>query len=171
MNLIDMSLPPFEFVLNRINDNYGSNFTTRNVRMGDEGVEVTTKYGRNTRVRLIAIPGRGLSGSRRVYYNRVQLDEFLAGEAVEVPAGKYFDTDDLLGEVLQQLNINISREDIISDVLPKGGGEAKIRISGLCPAYLGYIPVNVIDKSILLRTRVQNTILNGFEIPVGVSSD
>lgn len=160
MNRQDMSLPPEEFLLSVINHKYGKNFTFNDFYFGER--EDVDKYGCESMVYMHAAPGGMYNGTIRAYYNRVQLDEFLEGTQLVVGWREFFDTDDLIGEVLEQLGINLGRGDIISDIIDPDAQTARIRISNRSLTYTGHIPVYFTGHPNSLSSRVQSTVLNGF---------
>lgn len=156
----DMSLPPEEFLLSVINKKYGKNFTFNDFYFGER--DDVNKYGCESMIYMHATSKGGYSGTVRAFYNRIQLDEFLEKQFLTVGWREFFDTDDLLGEVLEQLGINLGRGDIISDIIDPDAQTAVIRISNRSVAYRGYIPVLFMDHPDSLSSRVQSTVLNGF---------
>lgn len=156
----DMSLPPEEFLLSVINQKYGKNFTFNDFYFGER--DDVDKYGCESMIYMHANPNGPYTGSIRAFYNRIQLDEFLEKQFLTVGWREFFDTDDLLGEVLAQLGINLGRGDIISDIIDPDAQTSKIRISNRSIAYRGYVPVLFMGHPNSLSSRVQSTVLNGF---------
>ncbi len=156
----DMSLPPEEFLLSVINQKYGKNFTFNDFYFG-ERVDVDI-YGCESMIYMHANPNGPYTGTIRAYYNRINLDEFLEGQFVTVGWREYFDTDDLLSEVVGQLGINIDRDEVLSDIIDQQVQATKIRISNRSIAYTGNVPVLFMGHPNSLSSRVQSTVLNGF---------
>ena len=156
----DMSLPPEEFLLSVINQKYGKNFTFNDFYFG-ERVDVDI-YGCESMIYMHANPNGPYTGTIRAYYNRINLDEFLEGQFVTVGWREYFDTDDLLDEVVGQLGINIDRDEVLSDLIDQQVQATKIRISNRSIAYTGNVPVLFMGHPNSLSSRVQTTVLNGF---------
>lgn len=160
MSRQDMSLPPEEFLLNVLNYRYGKNFTFNDFYFGDR--KDVDKYGCESMIYLHAKSKGPYTGSLRAFYNRIRLDDFLEGQFVTVGWREFFDTDDLLGEVLEQLGINLERKDIVSDIIDRDVQVTKIRISNRSLVYKGYIPVLFMNHPDSLSNRVPSTLLNGF---------
>jgi len=157
-----MSMPPELFILNSINALYNREFTFDDVYFDSDGVEVVDQYGCNSMIRMHAKPGAEFSGTLRVYYNRVNFDEYLENDYLIVDDGDYFDTDDMLPDIKSQLGINIERSDILSDIIDTSKFDAKIRMSDRCLAYTGNIKVFFLGNPLSLAVRVANRSLSNF---------
>lgn len=162
MNKIDMSMPPEQFLLNIINQTYGKNFTFEEFYFGKR--YDTTLHGCESVIYMHAQPSGPYTGSFRVYYNRVQLDDFLEGRFLTVPWREFFDTDDMLSEVQEQLGINLPRDNMISDIVDTDNEATKIRVSSRSIVYKGYIPVFFMGNPRALINRVKLRELNGFQV-------
>lgn len=160
MNNQDMSLPPEEFLLSIINYRYGHDFTFNDFYFG-ERIDVDA-YGCESMIYMHSRPGGKFTGTMRAYYNRVTLNEFLNGEAVQSEWKVHFDTDDLLPDVKDQLGINLPREDIVSDIIDQTAPYSQINISGRSIVFRGYVPVLFTGHPDTLGARVANKELNGF---------
>lgn len=163
---VDLSMPPNEVLLGQINYENKTSFTLENVGFREDGVHVVDEHERDTMVWLIA--KKGTYGMRRIYYNRLDLNEFLGDRVLELDEASEGQqhTHLFIPAVLKRLGIYLNRDDVISDIVPVGAEEFDIRISPRCLIYRGTIRVRYTnDSTPLLRDRVVNTILDGFQLP------
>ena len=158
---VDMSLPPQEVLLGQINYENKTSFTLEQVGFREDGVHETTRYDKDTMIWLEA--KKGTYGLRRIYYDRIDLAEFLGERVMEIDVSKagYKETHLLIPEVLKRLGINLDRTDIISDIVHPGVREFDIRISPRSIVYRGTIRVRYTN---FLTDRFSKTILDGFQL-------
>jgi len=157
----DMSLPSNEFLLSVINDRYKRNFTFKQLYFGER--EDTSKYNCDSLLPMHALPGGTFTGTVRAYYNRVPIDSFLEGKFLVVDWKEYFDTDDLIMQVLIQFGINLDRSDVVSDIIDEEAIETKIRISSRSLVYSGHVPVYFRGHPDSLDGSIKNRLLGGFD--------
>jgi hypothetical protein len=158
MATIDLSLPPDEVLIRRINESYGKNFSLDDVYFDRDTLAKIDYRGCDTTVVLRARPNTGWSGAVRIYYNRINLTKYLDGVSVLVPPPVAF-TGDARPVVLRELGIRLDPIDIISDVVPIDAVDDLLRISGQSLVYAGVIHLKYVE---VLTDRLQNTLLNGF---------
>ncbi len=166
--VLDMSIPSDQLLLNLINDTTGNNFTFDVVYFDPEGPKPTNKYGKDTKIVLIAKQGAGFQGRVSYYYNRIKLHEFFEGLSVEVDFSKYIYTEQAVPDAFEQLGINLDVDvDTLNDVLDQEAGKDTLRISRRSYMYAGYLNLNDGGEITVppLSERVLNVVLDGFYIP------
>ena len=158
MATIDLSLPPDEVLIRRINDAYNRTFSLDTVYFDRSTLAAVDYRGCDTTVVIRARPNSGWSGALRLYYNRINLTKYLDGQSVLVPPPVAF-TGEARASVLRELGIRLDTIDVISDVVPADATEDVLRISQQSLIYAGIIHLKYIE---VLTDRLQNTLLNGF---------
>lgn len=172
---VDMSLPPADLLLGIINyENPQAHLTFQDVKFSDKGVENVRYYvkgilktdylGDRYKIDLVPLPGSRLFRVTTIYFNRINLTDYLAGHPLAIIPGRHTDTSELLGEVRSQLGINISLVDIMTDYI-SATGEGVIRISPKSLAYEGTIAYKYDTGEAPLVNRIRKSILDGFYLP------
>lgn len=160
MNDLDMSLPPEVFLLNTVNQKHNRDFTIEKYSVSAR--RSGSAKGAESMVTIRPRAGSGIVGSVNYYYNRIELDEFFEGEWLVINKDQFVETDELLNELREQLGVYLRREDIVSDVIDQTQRSTKLRISGQCLTYTGYIPVYISGSPEELKARVLKTILSNY---------
>lgn len=158
MASIDLSLPPDEVLIQRINDIYNRNFSLTDVYFDLDSVESINYRGCDTQVIMRGRRGSAWAGALRVYYNRINLTKYLADQIVTVPDKITF-TGEARPHILKEIGIRLDTYDIVSDVIPPDAIQDTLRISKRSLIYSGTITLSLMQ---LMKDRIANPYLNGF---------
>jgi hypothetical protein len=172
---VDMSLPPADILLGIINyENPQAKLTFQEVKFSEKGVENVRYYvkgvlktdymGDHRKIDLVPLPGSRLYRTTTIYFNRINLTDYLAGHPLIITPGQYTDTSELLDEIRSQLGINLGLVDIMTDYI-SATGHGVIRLSPKSYAYEGTIAYRTDIADQPLSTRIRNSILDGFYPP------
>jgi hypothetical protein len=125
---------------------------------------------RNTVIMATAIPGLGFRDSTSFYYNRVRLIDFIPPNAPSIltfDKGEYTVLSDLLPELNERLNTNITADKIIEQTLPALSGDDEDFVSVdlvMRPnsvVYLGQLTLKVTRSLVDLATLITIPNLSG----------
>lgn len=142
----DYSLASLPRLLKLINDeNANANLTANTVSISDPTPQ--TLNGKNTVVQVTGIAGRGRSGTRPYYYDRLDLATFFQ-EYLDQPPGPLLvtingavNTFDLLPRLRAMYNIGIAQNDIINEAISGINHILKAKPQSL--AWIGQVQLNI----------------------------
>lgn len=142
----DYSLASLPRLLKLINDeNANANLTANTVSISDPTLQ--TMNGKNTVVQVTGIAGRGRSGTRPYYYDRLDLATFFQ-EYLDQPPGPLLitingavSTFDLLPRLRAMYDIGIAQNDIINEALTGINHILKAKPQSL--AWIGQVELNI----------------------------
>lgn len=143
------NLSSLERVIRLINDeNPSARLTVDNVTLGNP--TVSNVNGKNTMVRVSAVAGRGRSGQRDYYYDRLLLNTFFqqylnqpAGP-VEVDINGAVNSYDLLPRIRERYGVGITQSDVMGEALI--GSSYTLRASSTSLGWLGIVPLNIVPR-------------------------
>lgn len=158
----DYSLPAEQRLLNLINqDNGGAGITLEQVIFGTP--EVTTEFGRNTKIQVTGVPGSGLTGTRTFWYNRLNLDTLFAAVTEDdfvIRVDNPTNTWDLLDTILSTWDVNVSQDDVMQASF--SGTTATLTAKATSLAWIGSTSVTVYPLISPLNTLITPPTLTGF---------
>lgn len=142
----DYTLASLPRLLKLVNDeNPGAELTEHNVTLGLPTTQ--TLHGKNTVIDMTGIIGRGRSGTRPYYYDRLNLGTFFQ-TYLHTPPGPLLVTInnpinsyDLLPRIRQLYSIGIDQNDIVNEVLTGTNHTLKAKPTSL--AWVGTVQLNI----------------------------
>lgn len=163
----DLTKLPRAIILDLINaDNEGLELLESEVTFADPEVEVGE---RNTSVLLTAAPSGRFSGTRTIYYNRLDLDEDIVstGDAVFEKTGAIESIADLLDAINSRFNLNLTLDEVSTTTFPEfedtPGESHTVTITALATSlvYIGEVEVTLTIATVDLATAIAVNELNG----------
>ena len=147
---VDMSLPPAVILLGIINyENPRAKLTFQEVKFSEKGVENVRYYvkgilktdymGDHCKIDLVPLPGSRLYHTTTIYFNRINLTDYLAGHPLIITPGQYTDTSELLDESILRKSLfwdteihnidwNKQSKAVINRIFERGNEEEKKEI-------------------------------------------
>lgn len=143
------NLSSLERVIRLINDeNPSARLTVDNVTLGNPSPSAVND--KNTVVRVTAVAGRGRSGLRDYYYDRLQLNTFFqqylnqpAGP-VEVDINGAVNSYDLLPRIRERYGLGIAQSDVMGEALIGSSYTLKALPTSL--GWLGSVQLNIVPR-------------------------
>lgn len=118
---LDFSLAPAQILVDQINDDNSSSFTTA---LFNFGVPAADGGAKNTKIVLTAAGGSGYSGTRDIYYNRVDLATVPGNRGTTFQVGDAETLAELIPEINTLYGINLTAADYNDVAIPAFPGEA-----------------------------------------------
>ena len=164
---IDLTIPPEQLVVNLINNDNGTTFSSDQLKF-DVPI-LTPKNKHNSKVKVSATPTSRFTGSTYLNYNRIDFNE------VAVHKEKKFEItqtqlkiSDLITEIDARFNLKLTSADYIDGPLPQvinnneGVDEFYIHAANESLVYINKLKIYIsIIGQILLSKVLKKTILNG----------
>lgn len=131
---------------------------------------------RNTALTVAPRPGSGYEGEADVYYNRLDIQEFVDvvnGDQIELMAGTATHLSDLIAEINVLLGINLSDADYqdaalpVFDDIPNQIIDVTVPIRLTSLIFTGTLMFAIKRNGIPLEEVIPITFLDGLNLPVG----
>lgn len=163
----DYTKQPDQIAIDLINHDNRANLTTSIVYLGVPTANANPAIERDTQMVVTARPGLNIVGSVTVYYNRVDLKDFVGSKSLAIEVGTATRLKDLIPKINDLLGINLTSADYLDVALPAYVGtfnesyDIALVASPTSWVYKGSLTFNVRSNDIDLRDVVTATTLNG----------
>lgn len=160
---ISLNQPSREVILALINRDNGSSLTFEEVTF-DPPVANPPAWVRNTTVTVRALDGSSVTGTRDVYYDRLDLGVQFSRTIPVVVADYLNTTHDALPYINEAYNLQLSEEDIIEEFIT--GNSHTFKAAPTSYVWLGEVTFNILpvgdDNDISLAEDIIQPVLDGF---------
>lgn len=173
-HISDFTKSPVDIVVDLINhDNPGANLTADMFTLGLPTVSSGGEAeGRNTDLTITGVQEAGVVGSTTVYYNRLNLSEFITDSEYVIPLESKTTVADLILHLNADLGVNITPSDFVEADLPEFMGtpgeerDVTIVFNPDSLVWVGNVTVTVRGEDVNINTLISNVRLNGLNAPV-----
>ncbi|ANZ49733.1 virion structural protein [Erwinia phage Machina] len=146
---IDLSKPPHEILVNRINYVWGTSYRPDQVEFNSRGAWPLTKEERRARGVESKIAARfknGVMGFQEFHLTRADLTELLEGVVVEVPMGITW-SHYLVPYIIDELGLQLGPYDLVIEPLEGNFTTYVARIEPHHPSFKGTIDIKFVDPT------------------------
>lgn len=168
--MYDISMLSKDQVLGLINEKAQLSLTFDQVSFGEPIAAGGENPERNTELKVFGTPNKGFKGETTIFYDRIDLSEFLNLPQVSIVQVEGAPTIEKILEYFNSLyGSNLQLDDVRDDhVMPtveelEGGAVFILRAAALSYAYRGNVELTIQPADIAIDEAIQDKMLDGLE--------